>query len=61
MSDSALIISCFTVAALLAIAIGVIGPALAMGKAISQALEALAPARGGKIHHAHPVHRPGDD
>ena len=42
MSDSALIISCFTVAALLAIAIGVIGPALAMGKAISQALEALA-------------------
>ena len=42
MNDSVLLVSCFTVAALLAIAIGVIGPALAMGKAISQALEALA-------------------
>ena len=31
-----------TVAALLAIAIGVIGPAFAMGRAISQALDSLA-------------------
>jgi F-type H+-transporting ATPase subunit c len=31
-----------TVAALLAIALGVLGPALAMGRAISQALDALA-------------------
>ena len=31
-----------TVASLLAIAIGVLGPAIAMGRAISQALDALA-------------------
>ena len=42
MTDDVSVVIFFTVAALLAIAIGVIGPAFAMGKAISQALDALA-------------------
>ncbi len=42
MSDNTQLVIFFTVASVLAIAIGVIGPAFAMGKAISQALESLA-------------------
>ncbi|HTT08035.1 MAG TPA: F0F1 ATP synthase subunit C [Gammaproteobacteria bacterium] len=42
MSDMALFTILSTVVAALAIAIGAIGPALAMGRSISQALDALA-------------------
>ncbi len=42
MNDMAWFTIISTVGAALAIAIGVLGPALAMGKAISQALDALA-------------------
>jgi F-type H+-transporting ATPase subunit c len=42
MNDMAWFTIISTVGASLAIAIGVLGPALAMGKAISQALDALA-------------------
>lgn len=42
MTDHTTMVIFFTVGALLAIAIGVIAPALAMGKAISQALDSLA-------------------
>ncbi|WP_097460578.1 ATP synthase F0 subunit C [Mangrovitalea sediminis] len=42
MTDLATFSTASTVAVTLAIAIGVIGPAQAMGRAISQALEALA-------------------
>ena len=42
-----------TVVGLAAITLGVIFPALAMGRAITQALDALA--------RPHAVHRPGDD
>lgn len=42
MSDIALFVTGSTVAAALAIAIGVIGPGIAMGRAIAQALDALA-------------------
>ncbi|GAB3103212.1 ATP synthase F0 subunit C [Aestuariicella hydrocarbonica] len=42
MSDLSLLTIVTTAMVLLAIALGVIGPALAMGRAISQALEALA-------------------
>jgi F-type H+-transporting ATPase subunit c len=42
MSDSTQLVIFFTVGSVLAIAIGVIGPAIAMGRAISQALESLA-------------------
>jgi F-type H+-transporting ATPase subunit c len=42
MSDTAFLIVASTVAALLSIAIGVFFPALAMGRAISQAMDALA-------------------
>lgn len=42
MNDMTLIVFGSTVASVIAIAIGVIGPALAMGKAISGALESLA-------------------
>lgn len=42
MNEITLIVLGSTVAAVIGIAIGVIGPALAMGKAISSALEALA-------------------
>lgn len=42
MTDIALIVLGSSIAAVIGIAIGVIGPALAMGKAISSALEALA-------------------
>ncbi len=42
MADLSAFTTVSTAAALLAIAIGVLGPALAMGKAIAQALEALA-------------------
>lgn len=42
MTDIAWIVVASTVAALLAIALGVMLPAVAMGRAISQALEALA-------------------
>jgi F-type H+-transporting ATPase subunit c len=41
MSDIALIVVSSSVAAIIGIALGVIGPALAMGKAIGSALEAL--------------------
>jgi len=41
MSDMNWIVLASTVGAVLAIAIGVLGPAFAMGKAISSALEAL--------------------
>ncbi|MGZ4953652.1 MAG: ATP synthase F0 subunit C [Methylobacter sp.] len=41
MSDIALIVLGSSVAAIIGIALGVIGPALAMGKAIGSALEAL--------------------
>jgi F-type H+-transporting ATPase subunit c len=41
MSEMNWIVLASTVGAVLAIAIGVLGPALAMGKAISSALEAL--------------------
>ena len=42
MSDTSLLIIASTVAAVLGIAIGVFFPALAMGRAISQAVDALA-------------------
>ncbi|OQK18586.1 ATP F0F1 synthase subunit C [Methyloprofundus sedimenti] len=42
MNEITLIVLGSTVAAVIGIAIGVLGPALAMGKAISSALEALA-------------------
>jgi len=42
MNEMTLIVLGSTVAAVIGIAIGVLGPALAMGKAISSALEALA-------------------
>jgi len=42
MSDTTLLIIASTVAAVLGIAIGVFFPALAMGRAISQAVDALA-------------------
>jgi len=42
MSDVTMIVLGSTIAAIIGIAIGVLGPALAMGKAISSALEALA-------------------
>lgn len=42
MSDAHWIVIASTVGSLFAIAIGVIGPAIAMGRAISQALDALA-------------------
>lgn len=42
MTDMTLIVAASTVAALIAIALGVMLPAIAMGKAISQALESLA-------------------
>ena len=42
MSSMELLIIISTAVALLAIAIGVIGPAIAMGRSITQALEALA-------------------
>lgn len=42
MTDIALIVLGSSIAAVIGIAIGVISPALAMGKAISSALEALA-------------------
>ena len=42
MNDMTLFITASTVAAALAVALGVFFPALAMGRAISQALEALA-------------------
>lgn len=42
MNDLTLIVLGSTVAAVIGIAIGVLGPALAMGKAITSALEALA-------------------
>jgi len=42
MSETSWIIVLSTVGSLLAIAIGVIGPAIAMGRAIAQALDALA-------------------
>ncbi|MEF3074769.1 MULTISPECIES: ATP synthase F0 subunit C [unclassified Methylobacter] len=42
MTDISLIVLGSTVAAVIGIAIGVIGPALAMGKSIGSALEALA-------------------
>jgi len=42
MADLSAFTTISTAAALLAIAIGVLGPALAMGRAIAQALEALA-------------------
>ncbi|MGZ5052022.1 MAG: ATP F0F1 synthase subunit C [Methylobacter sp.] len=41
MSDIALIVLGSSVAAIIGIALGVIGPALAMGKAIGSALDAL--------------------
>lgn len=41
MNDMTLVVTASTVAAVLAIAIGVFIPALAMGRAISQALDAL--------------------
>jgi F-type H+-transporting ATPase subunit c len=41
MSDMSWVVLASTVAAVLAIAIGVLSPAMAMGKAISSALEAL--------------------
>ncbi len=41
MSDIALIVLSSSVAAIIGIALGVIGPAMAMGKAIGSALEAL--------------------
>ena len=42
MNDMTLFVTSSTVAAVLAIALGVIFPALAMGRAVSQALDALA-------------------
>lgn len=42
MTDMTLIVTASTVAALVAIGVGVMLPAIAMGKAISQALESLA-------------------
>ncbi|WP_411271550.1 ATP synthase F0 subunit C [Alteromonas sp. CYL-A6] len=42
MNDMTLLVVASTVAALLAIGLGVMLPAIAMGKAISQALESLA-------------------
>ncbi len=42
MSDMSLFATLSTATALIAIGIGVLGPALAMGKAISQAIDALA-------------------
>jgi len=42
MTQTALFVTISTVAAALAIAIGVIGPALAMGRSIAKALDALA-------------------
>lgn len=42
MTETGWLVIVSTAAALLAIAIGVIGPAIAMGRAISQALDALA-------------------
>ncbi len=42
MSDITMIVLGSTIAAVIGISIGVLGPALAMGKAISSALEALA-------------------
>lgn len=41
MNDMTIVVSASTVAAALAIALGVFFPALAMGRAISQALDAL--------------------
>ncbi len=41
MSDTSWIVLASTVASIIGIAIGVIGPALAMGKSISSALDAL--------------------
>jgi F-type H+-transporting ATPase subunit c len=42
MSDISLIVLSSTVAAIIGIALGVIGPAIAMGKAVSSALDAIA-------------------
>lgn len=42
MTDITLIVLGFTVAAIIGIALGVIGPALAMGKAVGSALDAIA-------------------
>jgi F-type H+-transporting ATPase subunit c len=42
MTDISLIVLGSTVAAIIGIALGVIGPALAMGKAVSNALDAIA-------------------